>query len=128
MFQYSAKLLKKPDQCRAVYACSHLFWVDNQDGTKDGERCGTFLLVHYIHLVIYNCFFLLPSQLILSSSHYRHFIKGYCVRQQEDNDDVKYLSVIQGTPLPQAFIKDCKCSTADGKCYKGQQWACDSIC
>ncbi|KAF3446803.1 hypothetical protein FNV43_RR11983 [Rhamnella rubrinervis] len=35
---YSAKLLKKPDQCRAVYACSHLFWVDDQDGTKDGER------------------------------------------------------------------------------------------
>ncbi|XP_028950058.1 vacuolar protein sorting-associated protein 35B isoform X1 [Malus domestica] len=34
---YSAKLLKKPDQCRAVYACSHLFWVDDQDGVKDGE-------------------------------------------------------------------------------------------
>ncbi|KAI3692040.1 hypothetical protein L6452_31848 [Arctium lappa] len=36
--EYSAKLLKKPDQCRAVYACSHLFWVDNEDGVKDGER------------------------------------------------------------------------------------------
>ncbi|CAN0906197.1 Vacuolar protein sorting-associated protein 35B [Linum grandiflorum] len=35
---YSAKLLKKPDQCRAVYACSHLFWVDDQEGVKDGER------------------------------------------------------------------------------------------
>ncbi|XP_055802789.1 vacuolar protein sorting-associated protein 35A-like [Solanum dulcamara] len=35
---YSAKLLKKPDQCRAVYACSHLFWVDDQDNIKDGER------------------------------------------------------------------------------------------
>ncbi|KAJ4714150.1 Vacuolar protein sorting-associated protein 35 [Melia azedarach] len=35
---YSAKLLKKPDQCRAVYACSHLFWVDDQDSIKDGER------------------------------------------------------------------------------------------
>ncbi|GAA0154252.1 membrane traffic protein [Lithospermum erythrorhizon] len=34
---YSAKLLKKPDQCRAVYACSHLFWVDDHD-IKDGER------------------------------------------------------------------------------------------
>lgn len=41
--QYSAKLLKKPDQCRAVYACSHLFWVDDQDGIKDGERyAGTY--------------------------------------------------------------------------------------
>ncbi|KAJ6938348.1 hypothetical protein NC651_004926 [Populus alba x Populus x berolinensis] len=37
-FSISAKLLKKPDQCRAVYACSHLFWVDDQDGIKDGER------------------------------------------------------------------------------------------
>ncbi|PQM32959.1 vacuolar protein sorting-associated protein 35A [Prunus yedoensis var. nudiflora] len=36
---YSAKLLKKPDQCRAVYACSHLFWVDDQENMKDGERC-----------------------------------------------------------------------------------------
>ncbi|TYG69096.1 hypothetical protein E1A91_D05G199600v1 [Gossypium mustelinum] len=35
---YSARLLKKPDQCRAVYACSHLFWVDGQDGIRDGER------------------------------------------------------------------------------------------
>ncbi len=26
---YSAKLLKKPDQCRAVYTCSHLFWHDS---------------------------------------------------------------------------------------------------
>ncbi|BBH08049.1 VPS35 homolog A [Prunus dulcis] len=32
------KLLKKPDQCRAVYACSHLFWVDDQENMKDGER------------------------------------------------------------------------------------------
>ncbi|KAB2029915.1 hypothetical protein ES319_D05G194200v1 [Gossypium barbadense] len=36
--RYSARLLKKPDQCRAVYACSHLFWVDGQDGIRDGER------------------------------------------------------------------------------------------
>ncbi|XP_057759848.1 vacuolar protein sorting-associated protein 35A-like isoform X1 [Arachis stenosperma] len=35
---YSAKLLKKPDQCRAVYACSHLFWVEDHDNVKDGER------------------------------------------------------------------------------------------
>ncbi|KAE9606625.1 hypothetical protein Lal_00025851 [Lupinus albus] len=35
---YSAKLLKKPDQCRAVYACSHIFWIDDRDNMKDGER------------------------------------------------------------------------------------------
>ncbi|KAK3413778.1 hypothetical protein EUGRSUZ_I02329 [Eucalyptus grandis] len=43
---YSAKLLKKPDQCRAVYACSHLFWVDDQDNLKDGER---FAIVCFLH-------------------------------------------------------------------------------
>ena len=36
--QYSAKLLRKPDQCRAVYACSHLFWVEGEGGTRDAER------------------------------------------------------------------------------------------
>ncbi|KAF3516131.1 hypothetical protein DY000_02064021 [Brassica cretica] len=46
MLKYSARLLKKPDQCRAVYACSHLFWVDDIDGIKDGER---HLLFHYSH-------------------------------------------------------------------------------
>ncbi|CAN4109822.1 unnamed protein product [Withania somnifera] len=35
---YSGKLLKKPDQCKAVYSCAHLFWVDDQDCIKDGER------------------------------------------------------------------------------------------
>lgn len=35
---YSAKLLKKQDQCKAVYVCSHLFWVEHEGGVKDGER------------------------------------------------------------------------------------------
>lgn len=35
---YSAKLLKKPDQCRAVYACSHLFWLEDHETIQDGER------------------------------------------------------------------------------------------
>ncbi|ESQ45384.1 hypothetical protein EUTSA_v10010136mg [Eutrema salsugineum] len=35
---YSAKLLKKPDQCRAVYECAHLFWADDCENLKDGER------------------------------------------------------------------------------------------
>ncbi|CAA0836785.1 Vacuolar protein sorting-associated protein 35A [Striga hermonthica] len=35
---YSAKLLKKSDQCRAVYACSHMFWLDEHDSIRDGER------------------------------------------------------------------------------------------
>ncbi|VVB05331.1 unnamed protein product [Arabis nemorensis] len=35
---YSARLLKKPDQCRAVYECAHLFWADECENLKDGER------------------------------------------------------------------------------------------
>lgn len=49
--QYSAKLLKKPDQCRAVYACSHLFWVDDQDNMKDGERYFIFYIYSLSQLV-----------------------------------------------------------------------------
>jgi len=34
---HSSKLLKKPDQCRAVYNCSHLFWSANKN-YKNGKR------------------------------------------------------------------------------------------
>lgn len=53
--QYSAKLLKKPDQCRAVYACSHLFWVDDQDEMKDGERFVIFSSSINAQRHFYNC-------------------------------------------------------------------------
>jgi len=38
--QHCAKLLKKPDQCRAVYNCSHLFWPgdDSKPGHRDEKR------------------------------------------------------------------------------------------
>ena len=32
--QYAAKLLKKPDQCRMVTLCSHLFWVGKESEEK----------------------------------------------------------------------------------------------
>ncbi|XP_023639307.1 vacuolar protein sorting-associated protein 35C [Capsella rubella] len=35
---YSARLLRKPDQCRAIYECAHLFWADEGENLKDGER------------------------------------------------------------------------------------------
>lgn len=36
---YSSKLLKKPDQCRAIYMCSHLFWrVNSGNDYKNGKR------------------------------------------------------------------------------------------
>jgi len=36
---YSSKLLKKPDQCRAIYMCSHLFWRNNSSNDyKNGKR------------------------------------------------------------------------------------------
>jgi len=34
---YSSKLLKKPDQCRAIYMCSHLFWCPEKE-YKNGKR------------------------------------------------------------------------------------------
>jgi len=35
---YSSKLLKKPDQCRAIYMCSHLFWrVNNTNSNSTSE-------------------------------------------------------------------------------------------
>jgi len=34
---HSSKLLKKPDQCRAIYNCSHLFW-SSKKSTKNGKR------------------------------------------------------------------------------------------
>ncbi|KAL7749806.1 retromer complex subunit Vps35 [Sorochytrium milnesiophthora] len=44
--QHAAKLLKRPDQCRAVTQCSHLFWQTESQGrsgdasnlTRDGKR------------------------------------------------------------------------------------------
>jgi len=41
--KHAVRLLKKPDQCRAVYSCSHLFWNHNvkyEDGKlfQDGKR------------------------------------------------------------------------------------------
>ncbi|KAG0081456.1 Vacuolar protein sorting-associated protein 35, partial [Podila epicladia] len=35
---HGAKLLKKPDQCRAVYTCSHLWWGTMIVGQEDGEE------------------------------------------------------------------------------------------
>jgi len=36
---HSSKLLKKPDQCRAVYMCSHLFWSTHAEKEyKNGKR------------------------------------------------------------------------------------------
>ena len=34
MFRYAAKLLKKPDQCRMVTLCSHLFWAGKATDAK----------------------------------------------------------------------------------------------
>ena len=36
--QYSNKLLKKPDQCRAVCKCAHLFWPPANPSYREGER------------------------------------------------------------------------------------------
>jgi vacuolar protein sorting-associated protein 35 len=38
--QHCAKLLKKPDQCRAVYQCAHVFWPadEKQAAFRDEKR------------------------------------------------------------------------------------------
>jgi len=36
--QYAARLLKKPDQCKMVYSCSHLFWDDVTDLPKKPQK------------------------------------------------------------------------------------------
>ncbi|CAN0413469.1 unnamed protein product, partial [Discosporangium mesarthrocarpum] len=36
--QYAAKLLKKPDQCRVVTLCSHLFWVPEEVRASSSGR------------------------------------------------------------------------------------------
>lgn len=36
--QHSYKLLKKTDQCRAVYNCSHLFWDDDDEEGENSHR------------------------------------------------------------------------------------------
>lgn len=38
--QYAAKLLKKPDQCRMVTLCSHLFWAPDEVGGGRGGLLG----------------------------------------------------------------------------------------
>lgn len=35
----ASKLLKKPDQCRAVAACSHLFWSGKVSGQEVSSIC-----------------------------------------------------------------------------------------
>ncbi|SPO03991.1 related to vacuolar protein-sorting protein VPS35 [Cephalotrichum gorgonifer] len=35
--QHGSKLLRKPDQCRAVYLASHLWWAASSEGTEDAE-------------------------------------------------------------------------------------------
>ena len=39
----ASKLLKKPDQCRGVAVCSHLFWSGKSQGSK-GEEVSFFFL------------------------------------------------------------------------------------
>ncbi|KAK0726477.1 vacuolar protein sorting-associated protein 35 [Apiosordaria backusii] len=35
--QHASKLLRKPDQCRAVYLASHLWWATPANGAEEGE-------------------------------------------------------------------------------------------
>lgn len=39
----ASKLLKKPDQCRGVGLCSHLFWSGKTQESGGEEVCGLFM-------------------------------------------------------------------------------------
>lgn len=44
----ASKLLKKPDQCRAVATCSHLFWSGK---TSDNEPVRIFVFMYQGNLI-----------------------------------------------------------------------------
>lgn len=50
----ASKLLKKPDQCRAVSICAHLFW-SSRNTDKSGDEVGPAGVItpHSLHRVIY---------------------------------------------------------------------------
>jgi len=39
---YSSKLLKKPDQCRAIYMCSHLFWRVQNNSNNNSDTSSEY--------------------------------------------------------------------------------------
>ena len=50
----AAKLLKKPDQCRAVSVCSHLFWSGVTRDTDGQQVSLSLILLLYIFCLV-NC-------------------------------------------------------------------------
>lgn len=58
--QHAAKLLRKPDQCRAVYLASHLWWAtpiaaNGEEDDKDVSFYRRLLLWKSFHMLIYRC-------------------------------------------------------------------------
>ena len=43
----ASKLLKKPDQCRGVQVCSHLFW-SGKTSSNNGEEVNSFYYIYVI--------------------------------------------------------------------------------
>ena len=64
----ASKLLKKPDQCRGVQVCSHLFW-SGKTSTNNGEE------------VLYNNFSHLPRILVYNHKYNLSHVlsKCYCI-------------------------------------------------
>lgn len=63
----ASKLLKKPDQCRAVGVCSHLFWSGKSKDIEGGEvreRLDKlyFYVVLYFSMSVSYFFFLFPTK------------------------------------------------------------------
>ncbi len=54
--QHASKLLRKPDQCRAVYLASHLWWATPLVGSGEGEDADVSSLCHSTIIQISNSF------------------------------------------------------------------------
>lgn len=56
--QHSFKLLRKPDKCRAVLNCAHLFWAGTDDAPvhRDAQRVLGRIRGLFVTLLCYVCF------------------------------------------------------------------------
>jgi len=48
---HGSKLLRKPDQCRAVYLASHLWWATPMPGDAEGEEANVSILPYLLYVV-----------------------------------------------------------------------------
>lgn len=128
--QYAAKLLKKPDQCRAVLSCSHLFWVEDAGGVRDGERCAIHKICHYLSSVLQKTFvctstFEASSWILIVTFTLPPNWLWHLISLKWDSDED---SSWQSSFVLETCLENCKCSPTNVLCYQGHQWSSDPVC